>query len=413
MNILTNRRILIIDDNRAIHEDFRKILLPQGLDNPMASARAELFGDEVERPGLAAFEIDSAFQGQEGLEMVRRALEQGRPYAMAFVDVRMPPGWDGVETITHLWKHYSDLQVVICTAYSDYSWAEMIERLGQSDRLLILKKPFDNVEVLQLAHALTNKWMLTQQAKCTLEDLGRLVAERTRELQAVNEDLQREIDERKQAEQSLRLSEERFSKAFRASPLPMIIQSIGTERLVDVNESFVALTGLERRLALGFTPCNLRLWESPERYAGMLDTLRAEKSLRNFESVIRTGAGELRTVLVWAELFQLGGDSHVLFLMQDRTEQVELEQQLRQAQKMEAVGQLAAGVAHDFNNILTIIQCHVSLQLNATSLDARIENSLRQISDASARAASLTRQLLASNSSMSARHEIATPTWRS
>lgn len=84
---------------------------------------------------------------------------------MAFVDVRMPPGWDGVETAAHLWEAAPDLQVVICTAYSDYSWDEMIGQFGTNDRLVILKKPFDNIEVLQLACALTEKWRLQKEAR--------------------------------------------------------------------------------------------------------------------------------------------------------------------------------------------------------------------------------------------------------
>lgn len=103
------------------------------------------------------FEIGSAYQGQEGLLLVKKALEVGRPYAMAFVDVRMPPGWDGVETTEKIWKIDPEIQIVICTAYSDYSWKEMFERIGNDDRMVILKKPFDTVEALQLAFALTEK----------------------------------------------------------------------------------------------------------------------------------------------------------------------------------------------------------------------------------------------------------------
>ena len=123
----------------------------------------------------------------EGLERVRQALAEGRPYAMAFMDVRMPPGWDGIETTAKIWEIDPDLQVVICTAYSDYSWSKMIEQLGQSDKLLILKKPFDNVEALQLATALTEKWHRTQQARCKQADLEKLVHERTRELNSAKE----------------------------------------------------------------------------------------------------------------------------------------------------------------------------------------------------------------------------------
>ena len=153
-----NRRILVIDDNEAIHDDFRKIL---GAGNTGAAgldeAEAALFGGACASTDAEGFEIDSAYQGQEGLELVRAALREGRPYALALVDVRMPPGWDGVETTTRLWQEDPELQVVICTAYSDYSWDEIIEKLGQTDRWMILKKPFDNIEVFQLASALTEK----------------------------------------------------------------------------------------------------------------------------------------------------------------------------------------------------------------------------------------------------------------
>ena len=186
-----NHRILVIDDNRAIHEDFRKILCSR-TDQPKAleDAEAALFGKETPGSAVLAYEVESAYQGQEGLERVKQAVAQNWPYAMAFVDVRMPPGWDGIETIARLWEVDPDLQIVICTAYSDYSWDEMIARLGCSDRLVILKKPFDVVEVLQLANALTEKWRVTQQAKGRLEDLEQMVNKRTRDLQDANLELE-------------------------------------------------------------------------------------------------------------------------------------------------------------------------------------------------------------------------------
>jgi CheY-like chemotaxis protein len=151
-----NHRILIIDDNPAIHEDFRKVLNPAGsrLGDELDDDEAAIFGEIAKASSALRFQIDSAFQGQEGLEKVRAAERDGMPYAVAFVDVRMPPGWDGIETITHIWKEFPDLQVVICTAYSDYSWDEIAKAVGNTDQVLVLKKPFDNIEVLQMAHAL-------------------------------------------------------------------------------------------------------------------------------------------------------------------------------------------------------------------------------------------------------------------
>jgi len=214
-----NNRILIVDDNPAIHADVRKILCPpvsitaQALDD----FEAELLGSApAPVRKVAAFEVDSAHQGQEGLELLKQAVAAGRPYAMAFVDVRMPPGWDGVETTIELWKVAPDLQVVICTAYSDYSWDDMLAKLGSSDRLLILKKPFDTIEVLQLANSLTEKWDLLRQAKANAEALETRVRERTAELESVNANLQQEIVRRAQIETDLKLAKELAESADRA-----------------------------------------------------------------------------------------------------------------------------------------------------------------------------------------------------
>ena len=188
-----SRRILVIDDNEAIHRDFRKIFAPE---HPASSSlnafESSLFGRPSRLVNRPVFEIDSASQGQEGLALVSRAVDEGRPYMMAFVDVRMPPGWDGIETAARLWEKDPALQLVICTAYSDYSLDELIEELGRSDRLVILKKPFDNIEVLQLANAMTEKWRLARLARSHLEDLEGIVRERTAELRAANERLKEE-----------------------------------------------------------------------------------------------------------------------------------------------------------------------------------------------------------------------------
>jgi CheY-like chemotaxis protein len=194
-------RILIIDDNASIHEDFRKILGPEQDQNvKLDLVKARMLGEDTAVSLRSGFVIDSAFQGQEGLAMARRAAEEGNPYALAFVDVRMPPGWDGVETIGQLWKCCPEIQIVVCSAYSDYSWEEMIHQLGHSPNLVVLRKPFDNTEVLQLAHALTEKWQLNRKVQSQLDDLETLVRRRTAELEAANASLKKEIAERSKFE---------------------------------------------------------------------------------------------------------------------------------------------------------------------------------------------------------------------
>ena len=148
MNPLYNRRILLIDDTPAIHEDFRKVLGSTTATSELDEVEAVLFGAEMQTVAVG-FELDSAYQGQEGLAKVCQSIAAGLPYAVAFVDMRMPPGWDGVETVERLWQQDPLLQIVICTAYSDYSWDQVLARLDVGDRLLILKKPFDTIEVCQ------------------------------------------------------------------------------------------------------------------------------------------------------------------------------------------------------------------------------------------------------------------------
>ncbi|WP_150645227.1 putative bifunctional diguanylate cyclase/phosphodiesterase [Pseudomonas fluorescens] len=181
-----NRRILIVDDTASIHQDFGKILSPLTLDeDELSSAEEALFGSPV-AVTLQRFVLDSAFQGLEALAKVELALANNAPYAMAFIDMRMPPGWDGLETIERLWQADPRLQVALCTAYSDYSWEDIAERLDLGDRLLILKKPFDAIEIRQMASALTVKWQMTEDAALKMNLLEQAVEERTRELSDAN-----------------------------------------------------------------------------------------------------------------------------------------------------------------------------------------------------------------------------------
>jgi diguanylate cyclase (GGDEF)-like protein len=192
MSVPANRRILVVDDTPAIHQDFRKILSPSaGSDDSLDDTESLLFGTpQVNR---LQFQIDSAYQGEEALELVKRAQAEGQPYALVFADMRMPPGWDGLQTIEQLWKADPRLQIALCTAFSDYSWETMSERIEFDDQLLILKKPFDTLEIRQMASAMTWKWQLAQDAARKMRSLERTIEERVQELLKVSHLLQYDV----------------------------------------------------------------------------------------------------------------------------------------------------------------------------------------------------------------------------
>lgn len=184
---MLNRRILVVDDNVDIHADFKKILLTKkDHDSPLNRLEEQIFGDDANAASPAmdwVYEIDSAYQGQEALKMVEEAAAKKQPYALIFMDVRMPPGWDGIETTKRIWESHPYTEVVLCTAYSDYSTDDIISVLGVSHRLLLIKKPFDAIAVKQMALAVTTKWNFEAESRGRVRDLEGTVLERTSELE--------------------------------------------------------------------------------------------------------------------------------------------------------------------------------------------------------------------------------------
>lgn len=186
-----NRRILVVDDNAAIHRDFAKILSGRPDDDVEASIEtieAVILGESL-RPRQPTLELSFALQGEQGAGMAEVAAREGRSYAMAFVDMRMPPGWDGLKTIKRLWQVDPNIQVVICSAHSDYDWSEVVERLGRRDSLLVLRKPFEPIEAQQCASALCRKWHNERATRGHVESLEQVVANRTQGLEAANRQL--------------------------------------------------------------------------------------------------------------------------------------------------------------------------------------------------------------------------------
>ncbi len=183
-------RVLAIDDNTSIHDDYNKVLISKETDRSLLKSESLLFGDaESERSVSDQFQyqIDSAFQGAEGLELVRESIRQQRPYSVALVDVRMPPGWDGVETVQKIWEVQPDLPIVLCTAYADYKWEQLHAKLPRTDQLLILKKPFEPCELRQTVAAQVSRWHLSRLANRNRLLQDAIIERRTRQVESTRD----------------------------------------------------------------------------------------------------------------------------------------------------------------------------------------------------------------------------------
>ncbi|HEY4415118.1 MAG TPA: helix-turn-helix domain-containing protein [Verrucomicrobiae bacterium] len=175
-------RILIVDDNPRIHRDFELVLLEEPENPELAADEERVFGvKHTAKTHQPDYILEHAHSGQESIDKIKQGLAVGRLYQLAFVDIRMP-GLDGVATVEQIWRVDPKIQVVICTAYADYSQDDLVQRLGRTDKLLVLKKPFDSIEVTQLARTLTEKWHLARQAALKLEQMELLVSQRTRKI---------------------------------------------------------------------------------------------------------------------------------------------------------------------------------------------------------------------------------------
>ncbi len=203
-----------------------------------------------------------------------------------------------------------------------------------------------------------------------------------------------DVTDRHRAEQALRESEERFHKAFHAMPDSVAISALADGRIIDVNEGFAQMTGWGREEAVGQTIGDLGLWTDAIQRDSLLGRLRQGEPVRTERILVRNRRGELRQGLFSAVALDLGGRACRISIVRDITEQQRMEEQLRQAQRMESLGQLAGGVAHDFNNNLTVIQGHASFLLQEKYLAPSVREPLTQIQRSCTFAADLTRQLL-------------------
>jgi two-component system NtrC family sensor kinase len=299
-------RILVVDDDQAIHAAFRRVFpeRPAG-EAAVADLEASLFGAEprVVRPG---FVIDCAFEGRQALAMVELARAEGSPYALVFMDFRMP-GWDGVETTARVTETDHDVHVVLCTAQSEIGWQRRVEALPAHGRVLILKKPFDTVEVRQLANTLGEKWFLARRDRARMRALERSVREQQGELAVATAHLRSEIEGRSLAEGRLRTAQRLEGLGRLAggicheinNPLCFIVSSVelmeeGLEDVATSNpERHGELSELARSISTGADRI-ARIVHSVKLFARQSD---APVELVDLSRIARAVAGRMRALV--------------------------------------------------------------------------------------------------------------------
>jgi two-component system, cell cycle sensor histidine kinase and response regulator CckA len=384
-------RILLVDDTMSIHEDFRKILAPKqlGSERSLAAAEAALFGENITHVESDGYALESAYQGEEALKMVEHSLLDQRPYSLAFVDVRMPPGWDGIETVEQLWKADSSLQIVICTAYSDYSWEEISKRLPAGEKLLILKKPFDKTAVLQMVTSLTRRQELVIETREKLRAVERLVGQQTDELKATEIRLEQKSKAQLHTLETLAQSEELFSKSFYCSHLPMVIQKCVDNRYVEVNDSFLAMVSLRRGEVIGHTPADAGIIYELESSSDQISS----KSPHDLPCHLKTIKGLALDVLISVEELTKSGEPHLLTSFQDVTMTQLLEKRVGQLEKMSTINNFSEGILQSYDNLHRVIELHAAKHLAQPDLPTPVRQSFLDITHTLENATMLTRKL--------------------
>ncbi|PLX51163.1 MAG: hybrid sensor histidine kinase/response regulator [Desulfobulbaceae bacterium] len=368
------RRILVIDDDLDIWKAYQLVLTPEAVSSGTSADKINHLLSPVmeDDPAVAHYSLSFAVQGQEGYAMVEEALRKEEPFALAFVDVRMPPGWDGMETSKRIRALDPEIELVIVTAYSDHSIEEIVRAVGSSEKLLFLRKPFDPDEIKQLALSLTAKWHLSRLAEQQRQEIS-ASEHRFRSLVETISDFVWEVD-----------CEGRFSYC---SPVSRKLYGYTPEELLG-RIFFEVLCEPESRDQLR------RIFSSCVDSASPYQAVERRFLTKEGRLVIVESSGTPMFDGQGRICGYRGIDRDITARKEYEEDKLRLEDRLRQAQKMEAIGTLAGGIAHDFNNILAPILGYAELAL-LRDPEGALASDLGQITKAARRAQDLVGQILA------------------
>ena len=387
-------RLLVVDDNEAVLESYRQVVGATATSRNVSLRGAELQGSVSQGPSLVAADgrVDLVLcrQADEAVGVVRDSIEQGRPFATAFIDVRMPPGPDGIWAAEQIRALDPHVNLVMVTAYSDYDPEDIARRVPPPDQLLYMQKPFHAVEMQRFVWALGAKWRA-----------DRLHRSIQAKLEAANEQLTRDIRGRKRTEEALRESETRYRELFEHLNDAAFVADVETGVILETNLQGEALLGRSRDEILGMQQTRLHSPGKADEYKRKFAKHIEKGRAADYDGEVVKGDGTIVPVSISAHTLTLQGRHLMVGLFHDLTERKRaeeerrlLEQQLFQAQKLESLGTLAGGVAHDFNNLLTGIIGMIELALRQIDPTSKAYEYLAKLPEQGQRAAELISSLL-------------------
>ncbi len=396
-------RILAVDDELHMLKLYGEVLSSDksGTGSTTTAHSTDSGGNGDCGQGNCGFDVTLCRDSQGAVDEVRSAVKQDKPYSVAFIDIRMEAGGDGLWAAEQIRKLDSNIEIVIASAFSDIGLHELNQRVPPPGKLLYIRKPFQPLELHQLAMSLCYKWQAEKrlyELNTSLMDLVEArttsLREATEQLYLANEQLKRDIYERMRMHQVLRSSEERYRLLFEEDITGNFVADSDGE-IQACNREFARILGADSIESAKRVNALSLEFESPQRESvGRM--IRESKRVKNLEAVYRRH--DHRTVFVIVNLIALeneeGGLKEVHGFLFDITEQKRLEEQLRQAQKMEAIGTLAGGIAHDFNNILGVIMGYAEIVQSGATENSPLKRRMEEILGACSRGRGLVNQIL-------------------
>jgi len=309
---LKHFRILVADDESSISELFQKVLCPVETDRTVhlktGESEIKLFYENVSSQLLQLFDVTTCQQGNEAVDAVKSSIKEDRPFSVAFIDIRMPPGPDGIWTAEHIRAFDSNIEIVIFTGYSDTHPRDITRRVPPVHKLLYLQKPFNSQEIYQFASALSMKW----HTEC--------------ELQRVNKRLEKSVEARTQ---ELKESEENF-RALAENANDAILITAGEGVPVFANKRAAELTGYSISELLKTT---IKSIAHPDEFERINKRYRAiisgESFQRQYETKIIHKNGKEIPIDVTGARSQWQGQLADIVIIRDLTERVKAEEALK------------------------------------------------------------------------------------